>query len=360
MTRKRSIGEKRFLSKVIPSDSQSFGGYSPKASIVISMFNIILSLVLIVLSSPVLIILALVIKLKDRGPILYKGIRLGQNKNPYIMYKFRTLPQNADKIIGPRILTPGIVNVNYLSKILRDTRLDELPQLFNILKGEMQFVGPRPVRPEIYETLCKQIPNYDIRFLIKPGMIGFSQLYTAHTASKRLRSMIDNRQIIRSRYIIKDFFIILFTIYRVVWLAAVKIGEYIWMNIIESRILKKYKESRLVDRIRHHNARVYMKTPVAKGYEYTGDIVLFDINDFHFKMHSNKVINSTIHHFMLETETRKKKKIKLKRAHCEGQMIKQVLSDDSDYKYTYIVSYKPLTELNRHMVDRYFLKKSMA
>ncbi len=338
------------------------GGYAPKTRCSITLFNFVLSLVLIAVSSPLLIAVSLIIKLKDGGPILYKGTRLGCGKRPYIMYKFRTLPLDSDKIIGSRLLTPGIIKIDYHSKILRDTRLDELPQLFNILKGDMDFIGPRPERPEIYEKQCRQIPNYDVRFLVKPGMIGYSQLFTPHSTSKRLRTLIDNRQILRSRSLIKDINTIIFTGYKMSWMVVTKTGSFIWMSLVESRILKKYKEKRLVERIRHERARVYIKDKESAdtAHKYTGDITLFDINDFHFRMYSNQVIEDGTQHFLLETEIRKKKRVKLKRARCEGQVVKQFASDNPNYKYNYIVSYKPLTELNGHMIDRYFLKKSFA
>lgn len=360
MTRRQYIRETPLSSKFTKKDKSAVGGYAPSNSCTITIFNIVLSLVLIILSTPLLIAVALIIKLKDGGPILYKGTRLGCNKRPYIMYKFRTLPMDSDKIIGSRLLAPGIIRINYLSKILRDTRLDELPQLFNILKGDMDFIGPRPERPEIYEEQCRQIPNYDIRFLVKPGMIGYSQLFTPHSTSKRLRSLIDNRQILRPRSLTKDIIIISFTGCKMICLVVAKTGSFIWMNFIESGLLKKYREKRLVERIRHKKARVYIKTSADRLHEYTGDITLFDINDFHFRMYSNHALDTGIHHFLLETEIRGKKRIKLKRARCEGRVVKRIESDNPDYKYAHIVSYKPLTALNGHMIDRYFLKKSFA
>jgi lipopolysaccharide/colanic/teichoic acid biosynthesis glycosyltransferase len=360
MIRNQSTRGRNLLSRIFSKDSCSFGGYGPKARCSVTAFNVAVSLVLIFLSSPLYILLALIIKLKDGGPVIYKGTRLGCGKRPYTMYKFRTLPVESDKIIGSRLFASGIIKINYLSKILRDSRLDELPQLFNILKGDMDFIGPRPERPEIYEKQCKDIPDYDIRFLVKPGMIGYSQLFTPHSTPKRLRSLIDNRQILRPRSLIKDIYIILYTSYKMIWMASIKTANFILINIIESRVLKKFREKRLVERIRHLRASVYIKQPAGNTHEFSGNIILFDINDFHFRMHSNRIIDNEIHHFILETEIRKRGKKRFKRAHCEGQVIRRVVSDNTENKYTYIVSYKPLTELNRHMVDRYFLKKSFA
>ena len=104
------------------------------------------------------------------------------------MYKFRTLPVGAQKKIGSKLLSFRHCKLPFFSKFLRDTRLDELPQLFNIMKGEMDFLGPRPLRPEIYDHMCKGITNYDLRFNVRPGLVGYSQLFTPHSSPKRIRA----------------------------------------------------------------------------------------------------------------------------------------------------------------------------
>lgn len=155
-----------------------YGGYSKLSGIVIPLFNKILASLFLIIGLPVFLIIALIIKLKYGGPVFYKGIRLGMHKKPYVMYKFRTLPVGAQAILGAKEFSLKEFRLPWFSRFLRDSRLDELPQLFNILKGEMDFLGPRPLRPEIYEAYCKHIPNYDVRFLVRPGLIGFSQLCT--------------------------------------------------------------------------------------------------------------------------------------------------------------------------------------
>jgi lipopolysaccharide/colanic/teichoic acid biosynthesis glycosyltransferase len=92
-------------------------------------------------------------------PIIYKGKRLGLNKKIFYMYKFRTLPTGLDKKLGSELFSRTSIKIPFFAKFLRETRLDELPQLFNILKRDMDFLGPRPLRPEIYEKWKGQIPN---------------------------------------------------------------------------------------------------------------------------------------------------------------------------------------------------------
>jgi lipopolysaccharide/colanic/teichoic acid biosynthesis glycosyltransferase len=153
-------------------------GYSKASFIINTITNITLSTVLVFCSLPLLALVALVLRFKEGGPVFYRGVRLGMNKRPFIMYKFRTLVPGAESIMGAELLTRRLGSdqklVTDFGKFLRDTRLDELPQLFNILKGDMDFLGPRPERPAIYERICKHIKGYDKRFDVKPGLIGYS------------------------------------------------------------------------------------------------------------------------------------------------------------------------------------------
>ena len=153
----------------------------------------IAALALIVLALPLMATVSIVLFLRRGHHVLYVGDRLGLNKKKFRMIKFRTLVSGANGIIGKRLLGDGDPLLAPFGRFLRDTRLDELPQLFNVLKGDMRLVGPRPVRPEIYDSLCKGIPNYDRRFDVKPGLVGVSQLFTPHRTPKRLRAYLDNR-----------------------------------------------------------------------------------------------------------------------------------------------------------------------
>src|SRR5262245_61152539 len=163
----------------------------PAAAFVERAFNIALALVLIVLGSPLFLIMGILILISDGRPVIYRGERLGRGKKPFTIYKFRTLRRGAQKIIGGQLLSHEHDLAIRWGGFLRDTRLDELPQLFNILRGDINFIGPRPLRPEVYETLCKDIPGYDVCFLVKPGLLGYSQIFTPHASPKRLRSLID-------------------------------------------------------------------------------------------------------------------------------------------------------------------------
>ena len=120
--------------------------------------------------------LILAVKLNSRGPVFYKQKRIGQIGKTFEMLKFRTMRQDAEQLTGAVWAADNDPRATRVGGFLRKTRLDELPQLWNIIKGEMSFVGPRAERPEFHEILKKEIPFYEERYLIKPGLSGWAQI----------------------------------------------------------------------------------------------------------------------------------------------------------------------------------------
>jgi lipopolysaccharide/colanic/teichoic acid biosynthesis glycosyltransferase len=124
----------------------------------------------LVLLAPLFLIIGLVIKFTSQGPIVYRGLRVGKDGRIFTIYKFRTVLIGAEEKLGAPLLTDRDAYYTCIGKFLMRTKLDELPQLVNVLKGEMNLVGPRPVRPIFLEELCGDIRRYPIRFAVKPGM----------------------------------------------------------------------------------------------------------------------------------------------------------------------------------------------
>ena len=115
------------------------------------------------------------------------------------IYKIRTLATKAESDFANKILSPDSNLELTFGRFLRETRLDELPQLLNILKGDMNILGPRPIRKTIYEKNCKKIKNYGCRFVVKPGLLGLSQILNPHSAPKRIRAVIDQNFVLKIR-----------------------------------------------------------------------------------------------------------------------------------------------------------------
>lgn len=122
-------------------------------------------------------IIAILIKLDSPGPVFYKQLRLTKDKKEFYIYKFRSMVQDAEKKTGPALATKDDPRITGVGKWLRKLRLDELPQLINILKGDMSIVGPRPERPFFVEQYEKEIPNYGKRFMMKAGLTALSHVY---------------------------------------------------------------------------------------------------------------------------------------------------------------------------------------
>jgi lipopolysaccharide/colanic/teichoic acid biosynthesis glycosyltransferase len=135
-----------------------------------------LALVLLVLAAPAILVTALVVKLTSSGPAFYRQTRTGRFGQPYLMYKIRTMIHDCERLTGPCWSRPGDTRITRVGRFLRRTHLDELPQLWNVLRGEMSLVGPRPERPEIIYGLEHAIPNYRARLRVRPGITGLAQL----------------------------------------------------------------------------------------------------------------------------------------------------------------------------------------
>jgi lipopolysaccharide/colanic/teichoic acid biosynthesis glycosyltransferase len=142
-------------------------------------FDVLLAGLALLVLSPLLALVALLIALTSGRPVLYKGTRVGQAGRVFGMYKFRTLAVGAESRLGPYLgeeLTRRTeAEVTAVGRALRAVHLDEMPQLWNVLRGEMSVVGPRPIRPAFFEELCERIPQYWQRLVVRPGVTGFAQ-----------------------------------------------------------------------------------------------------------------------------------------------------------------------------------------
>jgi sugar transferase (PEP-CTERM system associated) len=149
---------------------------TPRTEIIKRLFDISLSLLGLALSLPLMILAAAAVKLDSSGPMLYRQPRLGKNGCVFILNKFRSMRQDAEKDTGPVWSGQRDPRITRVGNFLRRTRLDELPQLYNVLVGHMSFIGPRPERPEFVAELQKQIPYYMERLAVKPGLTGWAQV----------------------------------------------------------------------------------------------------------------------------------------------------------------------------------------
>ena len=181
--------------------------------------DIAISLFMVVLLSPVLLLTAALIKLDSRGPALYRQRRVGLGGEVFTLCKFRSMRTDAEIDGKARWATDRDPRITRVGGFIRKTRIDELPQLFNILRGDMSFVGPRPERPEFVVDLCEQIPYYELRHYVKPGLTGWAQTrypYGASTDDARAKLELDLYYIKNYSFFL-DLNIILDTVQVVLW-----------------------------------------------------------------------------------------------------------------------------------------------
>ena len=148
----------------------------PWERVVKRLIDIVVSLIVLGLGLPLWVLIAILIKIDSRGPVIYKQERVGKDGKIFTLYKFRSMYENAEALTGPTWATKNDPRVTRVGKILRKLHLDEIPQFINVLKGDMSLIGPRPERPVFVEKLSKEIPLYRRRLKVKPGITGWAQV----------------------------------------------------------------------------------------------------------------------------------------------------------------------------------------
>jgi len=201
-----AINEVWFLNNISQEQKQSYETFK-------RIFDFIFGFLILIISLPFWPIIALIIKLESRGNAFYTQTRIGQSGKPFVMIKFRSMKNDAEKD-GPKMTTEKDNRITKFGKFMRKSRLDEVPQLWNIIKGEMSFIGPRAERPEFHQELREHIPFYQERYLIKPGLSGWAQIKYGYGSSidDNFEKVQYDLYYIKNRSFIFDVSIILKTI----------------------------------------------------------------------------------------------------------------------------------------------------
>lgn len=173
--------------------------------------DIVLAVILLVLASPFLLLTALAVKLYDGGSVLFSQTRLTLNGKEFQIYKFRSMIENAEEDGVAKLATQNDRRITPVGKFIRKTRLDELPQIFNVLKGDMSFVGPRPERPEIMEEYRRIMPEFAYRMRVKAGLTGFAQIFGKYNTTPYDKLKLD-LYYIENYSLWMDFKLILMTV----------------------------------------------------------------------------------------------------------------------------------------------------
>lgn len=175
------------------------------------IMDIILALLGLLVFSPFMIITAIAIKVYDRGPVFYKQVRLTKDGKEFNVYKFRSMRVDAEKDGVARLASKGDDRITPVGKIIRAVRIDEMPQIFCILKGDMSIVGPRPERPEIAKDYEAEMPEFALRLQVKAGLTGYAQVYGKYNTEPYDKLQMDLMYIAQQSFV-TDFKIILATV----------------------------------------------------------------------------------------------------------------------------------------------------
>ena len=182
------------------------------------LFDIVFILCIWLFGFPILLLFIILISLciwtTDRGSILYLQTRVSKNGNEFKIIKFRTMVVDAEKYSGPCLVNITDYRITRIGRVLRKTRFDELPQMINILRGEMSIVGPRPERPELIEVIKQTVPCYDDRLKILPGITGIAQVYGKDSSDFKAKLKYD-RIYMRNMCLFLDIKLIILSILKV-------------------------------------------------------------------------------------------------------------------------------------------------
>jgi lipopolysaccharide/colanic/teichoic acid biosynthesis glycosyltransferase len=197
------------------------------------VLDLLLAGAAILLLSPLLLVAAIAVRVSSRGPIFYRGRRVGKSGAIYTMYKFRTLKRGAETRIGQyygsELTDQTAMEATRIGNVLRFLHLDEMPQLWNVLRGEMSVVGPRPIRPTFFEELCLEIPQYWQRLVVRPGITGFAQLRMTRETSWS-EKLAHDLEYIADRSVTLYLRICLATGWRIVTLPVRKLGRVLFRS----------------------------------------------------------------------------------------------------------------------------------
>lgn len=339
--------------------------------------SVFFAVVFLVASAPLFLLAAILVKAGDRGSFFYRSQRLGYGKRPFPMLKLRTLVEGAEQRVHGDIVSPTLCKRFHLEhrfgQFLRETRLDELPQLFNIIRGEMNFIGPRPIRPEVYAEHARGIPDFDVRFEVRPGLFGPSQVYTPHSAPKRIRAILDNRFVRRDCGPLEDMLFVSRILLRLLWRLgmAVSAGARRWWR--RRVLLRGIGDRRICERVPQRKARIlYCKDNWERRGDrfcsgrlgvdlWEGEALLEDISDGGMRIRTHLPVSDSALLIRLEKTTWiRGGRSRLRIAYCRGKVIQRVRQGETGPCYHYLLRVEPASPLNGYRIEKYFLNWSIA
>ncbi len=331
-------------------------GYQVRNERAYRLWNLAVALPLFVFVLPLFLLVALLVLVVQGRPLLYSGDRLGKNREIFRIFKFRTLVDGASAATASGVLPKRSNLETPLGDFLRASRLDELPQLLNVLRGDMNLIGPRPVRPEIARTLSATVRDYDKRFKVKPGLFGYTQVLMTHGTPKQLRGRLNALLARRPAVIWKEPFVLAYMFWAVMSNAAQGLHGLCREAIRRGARAERRREPR--KRPRHTT----VSTVAAGGSTACGR--LWDINDEAFTFWSAGELEGQVHTFALRRDFPGQRRPRL--ALCTGVARRRLVNGSDFWSKVpegsirmYIVYYRPISDFQSYRIDKYFLENAI-
>jgi lipopolysaccharide/colanic/teichoic acid biosynthesis glycosyltransferase len=348
-------------------------GYQPVNPRTHRIWNASVALVLIAIAAPAMIVISLALVLTQGTSILYRGPRLGRGRVPFTIYKFRTLrndtaqlmrtdgalQQSAEACVWrlhnaapPDALVGRMQLETPVGGFLRKTRLDELPQLFNVLKGDMCLLGPRPVRAETAATFAARLHGYEERFSVSPGLVGYTQALMTHDTSQAIRQRFDLILCRRPAEARTEAMFLMRTALAVMTRTVALAG-----GRMHRALIGFWTDRRQSHRMRPRNGAVIIrKSGNLVGYGY-----LLDMNDEAFTFISPLPLPSGQFDFRLMCHVNLSRR---RTARCRG-IAREVyrrhpLGRSWRGDYCYLVAFVPTSAVSQYIIDRYFLRNCVV
>ncbi len=310
---------------------------------------------MLLVSIPLLCALGLVVWIVDGRPVFYRGRRLGLNREPFTILKFRSLKTDAEKRMGGTLLTDSHDHKTRTGTFLRETRLDELPQLFLVISGKMALFGPRPERPEVYAAKCKSIEGYRDRFLVTPGVFGYSQILTPHGTPKRVRALIDRRFVHVQRPLKFEIALLSLTLASLVCETATRVGRFA-KNLWHQKLIKAYAEKRRLRRIEPaHFTTVLMEGATPS----TSASTLVDLNAEAFLARGAEANLLSVGDKAILLISQEDSSIRHRARIRITHTVLRTNLDDANQNEV-VARYKPWSENSSYFIEQYLLDKSIV
>lgn len=331
-------------------------GYRVNDETLYRAWNVVLVAPILAAAAPVMVLLSALLLMTQGRPILYRGPRLGKDRVPFDIYKFRTLRREAEIITQDQVLPARSTMETPLGAFLRDCRLDELPQLINVLQGSMNLFGPRPVRPEIASMAAQEFGGYEARFSVKPGIFGATQAVMTHRTPKRLRALYNASLLRRPARRWAEPLVI----GAIGTSSLLRLGQLLVERVRAVLRSGHLQEQRKARRIRRTDTVLSLcngSTKLACGR-------LVDINDhaFLFELASGVVISEGEHDFVLQRPVGvfRRPRTARCRATVRRSPDRAVGRGVGQSTRAYIAFYTPASSLNAYLIDKYFLMNALV